>query len=225
MKELNLNNQQPKVTKGFCVISMIYCSILLISNIIATKIIMPFGITLPCAVIVFPIVYIVSDLITEVYGIKLSILVITINTFINILMSIIFMIAIYIPSAPFYRYGNDFANILGSTPRLVCASLLAYYLGDFFNSISLSFFKFKYNNRGYFFRSIVSSLIGQVFDTCIFILAAFIFTMPFKDLIYMMIFQYIVKIVYEVICFPITKIVVNMWKKIENIDTIDMWNI
>ena len=184
---------------------------------------MPFGITLPCAVIIFPLVYIMSDLLTEVYGIKLSVMIISMNTLINLFMSFIFAIAICIPPAPFYQYNNDFAIILGNTPRIVFASLLAYYSGDIINSISLSYFKYKHLNKGFFFRSIVSSLLGQIFDTCVFIMIGFFGIISFNQLLQMIVFQYIVKISYEIICYPITRIVVDRWKKLENIDVIDRW--
>ena len=82
------------ITKKYCVLSAVYCGVLLISNILANKVIMPFGYVLPCAVILFPVVYILSDLMTEVYGLKLSKIAIKTNTCMNLFMSLIFILAV-----------------------------------------------------------------------------------------------------------------------------------
>lgn len=218
-----------KQDNHFYIITSIYTGILIISNILANKLINVFGITLPCAIIVFPLVYILSDLITEVYGIKLSITAIRVNLWMNIVMSAIFIIAMYIPPSALYQHNNAYIHVLGSTNRAVVASITAYLLGDLANSISLSVLKRKYHNndnrllKSFFFRSISSSMIGQIFDTGIFLIIMFIGVIPLNTLLTMIIVQYIFKILYELICFPITNIIVNKWKKFEGIDTIDSW--
>ena len=214
------------ITKKFCVLASVYAGVLLISNILANKIIMPFEYVLPCAVILFPVVYIISDLMTEVYGIKLSKIAIKTNTCMNLFMSLIFMLAVYIPSAPFAD-ASAFNQILGSTPRMIFASLISYYLGDTINSYSLSFFKAKLNNikvlNTFFFRSICSSMLGQIFDTFGFITLAFYGTVPNDMIITMMICQYTVKVGYQIILHPFMTRIVKWWKKVEGIDVIDRW--
>ena len=214
------------ITSKFCILASVYAGVLLISNILANKLIMPFGIPLPCAVMLFPCVYIISDLMTEVYGIKLSKIAIKTNAALNLFMSLIFLIAINIPSAPFAD-STAFDSILGSTPRMVFASLISYFLGDTVNSYSLSFFKAKLYNipilNTFLFRSIFSSMLGQIFDTIGFIFMAFYGTIPNEALISMMVCQYIVKIGYQIIVHPIMRFIVKWWKKTENIDVIDKW--
>ena len=215
-----------KITKNFCTLVTVYAGILLISNILANKIIMPFGIVLPCAVILFPVVYIISDLTTEVYGIELSKIAIKTNTILNLFMSLMFILAVNIPSAPFAD-STAFDSILGSTPRMVFASLISYFIGDMVNSYSLSFFKAKLINikllNTFLFRSIFSSMLGQIFDTIGFIFMAFYGTISNEALISMMVCQYIVKIGYQIIVHPIMRFIVKWWKKTENIDVIDKW--
>lgn len=216
-----------KITPMFCVLMAAYAGVLLISNIISSKIIMPFGYVLPCAVILFPVVYILSDILTEIYGIKLSMLAIMTNLGLNLFMSVIFGIAIFIPSAPFYENGEAFSIILGNTPRIVLASLAAYWCGDTVNSLSLSYFKAKLQKHSFFntffFRSIFSSVLGQIFDTGIFIFIAFFNIVSIETMLMMMLNQYCVKISYEVICYPLIRMTVNWWKKVEKIDVIDNW--
>jgi uncharacterized integral membrane protein (TIGR00697 family) len=196
-----------------------------VSNIITGKIIMIGGIVLPGAALLFPMVYIFSDIMTEVYGLRLSLMVIKMNALINLFMSLVFMGMIALPYAPFWGNQNAFVAILGSTPRIVVASLIAYFLGDYANSASLSFLKTVTKNRpifgSFFLRAIGSSLIAQVFDTVVFILLAFYGTMPTEALFTMIYSQYLVKIAYEIVIYPLTKWTVDWWKKKENIDIYD----
>ena len=216
------------ITKKFCVLSAVYAGVLLISNILANKIIMPFGYVLPCAVILFPLVYVLSDLMTEVYGLRLSKIAITTNAILNLFMSVIFIIAVNIPSAPFFD-ATAFNAVLGSTPRMVIASLISYYLGDMINSYSLSFFKSKLEDAKikflgtFFFRSIISSMLGQIFDTLGFIFMAFYGTVPNSVLLTMMLCQYTVKIGYQVIIYPFMHYIVAWWKRSEGFDVVDAW--
>lgn len=219
------NNDDIRPTKMFVVLSIVYGALLLISNIITSKIICIYGITLPGAALIFPLVYIASDLMTEVYGIRLSLIAIRTNVFINFLMSAIFIGTIHLPYAPFWGNQAAFETILGSTPRIVAASLIAYYLGDFANSSSLSIMKTIFRGRKFvgtfFFRAIGSSIIGQVFDTALFIILAFYGTMPNSILFTMIWMQYCTKIAYEIICFPILKIVVDWWKHKDHLNIYD----
>ena len=212
-------------TKMFVVLSIVYGALLLVSNIITSKIICIFGITLPGAALVFPLVYIASDLMTEVYGIKLSLIAIRTNVFINFLMSVIFIGTIHLPHAVFWQNQAAFEAVLGSTPRIVVASLIAYYLGDFVNSSSLSIMKTLFRGKpiigSFFFRSIGSSVLGQVFDTALFIIMAFYGTMPSNILFNMIWMQYCTKIAYEIICFPIVKLSVDWWKRKEHLSVYD----
>ena len=221
-----MNNSKVTVTPKFCVLCAVYCGVLLISNVLAGKVIMPLGYTLPCAVILFPMVYVISDLMTEVYGLKNSKLAIITNTFMNLFMSLIFILATKIPSAPFMD-STAFDSVLANTPRLVFASLLSYFLGDMINSYSLSYFKAKLMNvpvlNCFMFRSIFSSCLGQIADTAGFITMAFYGTMPNEVLFQMIVAQYCVKIGYQIILHPFMHFICNWWKRIEGIDVVDNW--
>lgn len=213
-----------KITPMFCVLAISYAGVLLISNIITSKLIIVCGVVLPAAVILFPLVYIMSDVMTEIYGIKLSMVAIKTNAFLNLFMSIIFMLAISIPAPEFWKGQQAFATVLGNTPRMVVASLIGYFLGDMTNSMSLSIMKVRTKNtifEWFFFRAIGSSLIGQIFDTFTFIFIAFYGVMPTSALFMMAVSQYIAKIGYEIVCYPLVSAVVRWWKKVEGIDVYD----
>lgn len=213
-----------KITPMFCVLAISYAGVLLISNIITSKLIVVCGIVLPAAVILFPLVYIMSDVMTEIYGIRLSMVAIKTNAFLNLFMSIIFMLAISIPAPEFWKGQQAFVTVLGNTPRMVIASLIGYFLGDMTNSVSLSIMKVRTKNtifKWFFFRAIGSSLIGQIFDTFAFIFIAFYGVMPTSALFMMAVSQYIAKIGYEIVCYPLVSAVVRWWKKVEGIDVYD----
>lgn len=213
-----------KITPMFCVLAISYAGVLLISNIITSKLIIVCGVVLPAAVILFPLVYIMSDVMTEIYGIRLSMVAIKTNAFLNLFMSLIFMLAISIPAPEFWKGQQAFATVLGNTPRMVVASLIGYFLGDMANSMSLSIMKVRTKNtifEWFFFRAIGSSLIGQIFDTFAFIFIAFYGIMPTSALFIMAISQYIAKIGYEIVCYPLVSAVVRWWKKVEGIDVYD----
>ena len=220
-------NTESIITTKFCMLMTVYAVVLLVSNLIANKVIMPFGVVLPAAVYLYPICWVISDIMTECYGLHLSMMAIKTNAVLNLFASIIFIIVCMIPAAPFYEHNEAFNTILGNTPRIVIASLISYFLGDTANSCSLSFFKAKFNKvpfcNTFFFRAIASSMFGQIFDTMGFIAIAFYGTMPNEVLFMMMGYQYTVKIAYEVICFPLTRAVVNWWKKVEGVDVVDVW--
>lgn len=213
-----------KITPMFCVLAISYAGVLLISNIITSKLIVVCGIVLPAAVILFPLVYIMSDVMTEIYGIRLSMVAIKTNAFLNLFMSLIFMLAISIPAPEFWKGQQAFATVLGNTPRMVVASLIGYFLGDMANSMSLSIMKVRTKNtifEWFFFRAIGSSLIGQIFDTFAFIFIAFYGVMPTSALFIMAVSQYIAKIGYEIVCYPLVSAVVRWWKKVDGIDVYD----
>lgn len=194
---------------------------MLISNIIAGKLISVGGIVLPAAVILFPVTYIMSDVMTEVYGYRRSMIYVYANLGANILMTIFFTITVALPHPPFWQGQEAYRTVLGYTPRLVLASFVAYFLGDYANSAVLSWLKVRTKGRFLFFRTIGSTAAGQVFDTALFITLAFVGTVPLSVLLQMIVAQYVWKVGYEIIATPATYMVVNAVKRFEGIDVYD----
>ena len=214
-------DQNKKLTKIFFLIGVAFVTCLLISNIIAGKLISVFGLTLTAGVILFPVTYIFGDIITEVYGFKQSRLIIWSGFACNVFMAAIFLIVIALPTPGFWTGQNAYATVLGTTPRVVIASLLAYFLGEFSNSVILSKLKIVTNGRWLWMRTIGSTIVGEGIDTLIFITGVFWGTVPGNILVQMIVLQYIWKVTYEVVLTPVTYTLVRWFKNKEGIDVFD----
>ena len=205
----------------FVIIAILFVSSLLLSNVITGKLIIIAGWVLPGAVILFPLTYIFGDVLTEVYGFQKTRLVIWLGFACNLLMVGIFALVMAIPSPGFFKAESAFAAVLGMTPRVVFASLLAYLTGEFCNSVLLSRMKIWTAGRHLWMRTIGSSLIGEGIDSLIFITLAFWGTLPAGILGQMILFQYLFKIAYESAVTPLTYWVVGYLKRQEGYDIYD----
>ncbi len=212
---------EKKYSSYFVIISILFVGSLLLSNVITGKLILIAGWVLPGAVILFPLTYILGDVLTEVYGFQKTRLVIWMGFICNLLMAGIFTLVMAIPSPGFFEHESAFATVLGMTPRIVFASLVAYLAGEFCNSVLLSRLKIRTAGRHLWLRTIASSLAGEGLDTVIFITLAFAGTMPAGVLGQMMLFQYLFKITYETAITPLTYWVVNYLKRREGHDNFD----
>lgn len=205
----------------FLTITCFFITCLLISNIIAGKLSQFGEIVLPAAVIIFPLTYLFGDVLTEVYGYERTRLVIWIGFAANILMSVVFLITLALPHPAFWTHQDAYAAVLGFTPRLVLASMIAYLAGEFSNSFVLSRVKLLTRGRYLWLRTIGSSIVGQGVDTVIFIAVAFAGILPIALLTGMMLAQYLWKVGYEVVATPLTYALVGWIKRKENVDTFD----
>lgn len=202
-----------KVSELQTFLTVLFVAALLISNTITAKqVLFPFGITMTAAVFIFPITYILSDLFSEVYGYRWSRVTCYLGFAMNLLMVIFYEIAIHSPAPGYWTSQEAFQITLGSTPRVLAASLLAFVVGDLVNDII--FRKMKENHpdsiEGFGFRAIVSSLLGEFVDSMIFLPLAFLGQMPVQTLFVMMITQVVLKVGYELIILPVTRIVVKL---------------
>ncbi len=205
----------------FLCITCFFVTCLLISNIIAGKLSQILGMTLPAAVIIFPITYIFGDVLTEVYGYERARLVIWIGLAANLLMSLMFMITVMLPYPKFWTQQGAYAAVLGLTPRIAGASVVGYFGGEFANSFVLSKIKLLTKGRWLWVRTIGSTVVGEAIDTLLFIFLAFAGSLPLGVLVGMAGSQYIWKVGYEILATPLTYQVVGWVKRREQIDTFD----
>jgi queuosine precursor transporter len=205
----------------FMFAGILFAICLLISNILATKIILIGPWAAPAGVLIFPIAYIINDVIVEVWGYQKARLIIWSGFAVNLLAAIFFTLAIVVPAAPFWQNQTAFSTILGSTPRIIVASLLAYLTGSFLNAFVMSKVKVLMKGRDFSVRAILSTLVGEAADSFIFIIIAFAGNLPFNVLIGMIFTQATIKTIYEIVILPFTILVVNWVKKVEGIDTFD----
>ena len=218
MKKLIKENVEKENYSGiFLFMAILFVSCILISNILATKVIHIFGFNMTGGVLVFPISYILGDVITEVYGYKKSKRVIIYGFICNLIMVLLFQLAIKLPAAPFWGNQDAFVAILSSTPRLLLASFVGYLVGGLSNSFIMDYIKNNSKIKYLWFRTILSTIIGEGLDTLIFLTVGFFGTMPFGELMYMVLCQSVFKILYEVIFTPATYKVISFVKRRENI--------
>lgn len=210
-----------KVSKWFVIVVAVFITSLLTANIIAVKMVSLWGFFLPAGVVIFPISYIFGDVLTEVYGYKLARLVIWLGFLCNLLMVMAITIAQFLPSAPFWQNQSQFETILGYAPRLLLASFIAYLVGEFVNSFVLAKLKIQTKGKFLWLRTIGSTVIGQFFDSFIFVTIAFSGVMSINAITLASYNQWVFKSVYETLATPLTYYVVNFLKKLEGIDTFD----
>ena len=193
----------------FVFISIIFVSCILISNILASKIISIFGISMTSGVLVFPISYVLGDVMTEIYGYEKTKKVIIYGFISNLLMVIAFYLAMKLPYPDYWQNQEAFITILSSTPRILLASFIGYLIGGLSNSFIMEYIKNNSKIKFLWFRTILSTIVGEALDTTIFLTISFIGTMNGYDLISMIIYQSIFKIMYEVVLTPILYKVVD----------------
>ncbi len=171
--------------------------------------------------ILFPASYIFGDILTEVYGYRKSRRVIWIGFFAALLMSLTFIVVGALPPAGDWDGQAAWDRILGLTPRIVLASLLAYWVGEFANAYVLARMKVASRGRCLWTRTIGSTLVGEGLDTLIFCTAAFAGAMPNSLLWAVIVSNYLFKVGVEVLFTPVTYLVVGRLKAAEGIDAFD----
>lgn len=211
-------------------IAAIFVTTLIISNIIAAKLVSVGGLIMPAAIFIFPISYIFGDILTEVYGYARSRRVIWIGFFCNLLAVAAIWVSIKLPAAPIWNLGafessaaaqKAYEAIFGFTPRILIASFAAYLFGEFINSFVLAKMKIVTSGKHLWTRLIGSTLLGQLADSGIFITLAFYATIPTAILGQIIVTQWIIKSAYEALATPFTYLIVNFLKKTEKEDYYD----
>jgi uncharacterized integral membrane protein (TIGR00697 family) len=207
------------------IVSALFVTVLLTSNLIAVKLV-AFGLlTLPAAVIVFPLSYLFGDVLTEVYGYATTRRVIWLGFFCNLVFVLFIAAAGALPGAPGAWDGTAqaaYQRILGFTPRLLGASFVAYLAGEFLNSFVMARLKIATQGRWLWTRTIGSTLVGQGVDSAIFITGAFLGILPIGVLLRTGLYQWAFKTAYEVLATPLTYVVVNRLKRRERQDPYDI---
>jgi len=205
----------------FPLIMALFVTILMVSNTVAVKIthIGPFY--FDGATILFPIAYIFGDILTEVYGYKHSRIVVWTGFLACIIMSLVYWLVGILPAAEDWHYQSSYTAILGQTPRIVIASLIAYLCGEFINAYILAKMKIATKGQHLWSRIIGSTIVGQGIDTVIFVVIAFSGIIPTNLLLYMILSNYLFKTAFEVLATPLTYAAVGYIKKVESIDYYD----
>ena len=212
-------------------VAVIFTGALIVSNIIAIKVVDISGLVggafdyfQPAAIIIFPVSYIIGDILTEVYGYSVARRVIWSGFFANALAVIAIFVAQEIPAAPFWADQEAYESILGQTWRIVGGSFLAFLVGEFANSYVLARLKRATQGRFLWTRTITSTIVGQGIDSAVFLTIAFFgtTTIPNGEALWAFVWRaWLIKTVYEVIATPLTYFVVNTMKRLEGVDVYD----
>lgn len=205
----------------FHLMTITYVIIFIISNTAAIKIGVFFGNFLPTGIIYFPILYILNDVITEVYGFRTSRKVIWLTISCNLLFTSALYIAVMLPGADIVESNKYFDMIFTMSPRVLLASVTSFLIGEYANSLVLAISKIKMRGKWFGFRAILSTVIGVAIESTIFAFVAFYGIIGSVELIEMTILLVIVKVLYEVASLPITTRIVSYLKLKEGIDYYD----
>jgi queuosine precursor transporter len=216
-------------------IAMAYGVLLIISNTLASKITVIAGMPIAAGILCFPLAYLINDVLTEVYGFKETRRVIWYGFSLLFFSALMYKIAIIMPSASFWiqktvmvdgvsqtiNMDNAFNSIFGTSTRIAVASLIAYLIGSFLNSIVMSYLKVITNGEKLWLRTISSTIAGEGADSVIFAMVAFYGTFGILDIFTLAWTGFILKTLYEIFATPLTYIAVAKIKDIEGIDIYD----
>ena len=205
------------------VMGILFCTCLIASNLLETKILQftP-SFTITAGVLCFPLSYILNDCIAEVWGFRKARLIIWSAFLMNFLVVALGQLAVLLPAATFWKENEAHFNfVFGLAPRIAVASFLAFLVGSFINAYVMSRMKLRSRGRHFSARAIVSTLFGEGADSLIFFPLAFGGLMPFAELLRLMLIQVVVKTMYEVIALPLTIRVVDFVKRLDDTDTFD----
>jgi len=203
-------------------ITGLFATLLIVSNFASTRIIyLGWGMSFDAGTLMFPMTYIFNDLLTEVYGYSRSRRVIWIGFLALIISAVSLGLVGLFPPAEGWEEAAAWDRVMGLVPRIVGASLAAYFVGEFVNSYVLAKLKVKTQGRHLWLRLIGSTAIGQVFDTLIFASIAFIGVMSWDLWLTLVLSNYVFKVGIEVLLLPLTALVVSGVKRAEGVDAYD----
>lgn len=209
------------VSQLYLLVTVVFVACLIAANITAVKLIEPWGLAMDAGIIVFPVSYILGDVLTEVYGFRAARRVIWLGFLANLLVVAAISVAQVVPAASFWDGQAAYEQILGFTPRILVASFCAYLVGEFANSVVLAKMKIATGGRHLWTRTIGSTLVGQGIDSLLFVVIAFGGVIPLSALLTMIVTQWLVKTAYEALATPATYAVVGFLKRREGIDIYD----
>jgi uncharacterized integral membrane protein (TIGR00697 family) len=212
---------ESRFSSFFVAVVALFVTCLIISNVIAVKLAMVQGLVLPAGIIIFPVSYLLADVLTEVYGYRAARRVLWLGFFCNLLAVAAIWIGGLLPAAPFWDGQAAYDQILGATPRILLASFAAYLVGEFANTMIMSKLKVAMAGRHLWARAIASTLVGQGLDSMVFIAIAFSGMMPLPILLGTIVTQWLIKSAYEALATPLTYAMVGFLKRREGIDTYD----
>jgi uncharacterized integral membrane protein (TIGR00697 family) len=207
-----------KYSWRFVVAAGFFVTALVVSNIIAVKLVEMSGRVFPAGLVIFPLSYLLGDVLTEVYGIRAARRVIWLGFACNLLALGAIQAAIHLPALD-PEFQKQFEAVLGTTWRLFLASLAAYIVGELANAYVLAYMKGATRGRWLWTRTIGSTIVGEGLDSLIFITIAFAGTGA--GLANPIVTTWLIKVGWETLATPVTYWVVGYLKRTEGVDVYD----
>ncbi len=210
-----------QVSVAFMVCGLLFTTCLIIANIVEQKLIAIGPIQATAGLLIFPVSYIVNDLIAEVWGYRKVRLIIWYGFLMNFLAVGIFQLSILVPGSENFTHSEAYNLVLGNTLRITIASFIAFLCGSFLNAYVMSKMKILQHGRGFSLRAILSTIVGEGADSLVFFFIAFSGILSVRDIVLLILTQTAMKTAYEVIALPLTNVLVKWVKKKENTDVYD----
>lgn len=211
-----MNNK--KVSSILLTLCVVFVSCIIMSNVLANETLQVYKWSLDAGIFLFPITYILSDIFSEVYGYKWSRRVTWMAVTLNLIFSLLIILACKLPH-PIWFDGSHFELALCGSFRIVLASAISYQCGDWVNDIIFRGMKKNHSDsKGFIGRAIASSLGGECVDSTLFVMIAFLGTMPISEIFPMIMMNIICKTGYEIMICPFTNIIMKKIKKLENVE-------
>lgn len=212
---------RPAAGRWLPLVTGLFVTVLVISNIIAVKLVTAGPLVVTAAIVLFPVSYILADVLTEVYGYAVARQVIWIGFLCNLVAVCAMTIGGLLPAAAFWQEQEAYDAILGFSARLLGASFLAYLGGEFLNAFVLAKLKLRTGGRHLWLRTVSSTLVGQALDSLVFVVVAFAGVLPPPALAVAALSQWAAKSLYEALATPLTYLVVGFLKRSEGVDHYD----
>lgn len=226
-----MNNNKQTVSVLFMLFSILFCVCLIAANVLETKQIAVGPISLTGGFIVFPVSYIINDCVCEVWGFRKARLLIWTGFAMNFFFVAMGAICDLIPGADYWNNEAGFHAIFGLAPRIALASFVAFVIGSFVNAYVMSRMKIRDGGKRFSARAILSTVAGETCDSVIFFPLALAGVVPASELPWLMLWQVVLKTIYEVLALPITVRIVRAMKQHEGEDVYDtdesynVWNV
>ena len=210
-----------KVSVLFMLFSILFCVCLITANVLETKQIAIGPVNLTGGLLVFPVSYIINDCVCEVWGYRKTRLLIWMGFAMNAFFVVMGALCDAIPGAPYWHNEEGFHAVFGLAPRIACASFVAFLCGSFVNAYVMSRMKIADGGRHFSLRAIWSTVLGESADSVIFFPLALGGVVPITELPKLMLWQVVLKTLYEVVALPVTIRVVKALKRQEGEDVYD----
>lgn len=211
----------------YLLLTLLFCICLIVSNIIEIKVVDVGAVTITAGMVVFPISYIISDCIVEIYGFRRARLVIWLGFAMNLFVAFLLHVALWLPGSESWTAQEAMEIVFGAVPRIFVASFVAFICGSMVNAYVMSVMKRRADEktrsgiRSFSVRAIISTLWGETIDSSVFFPIAFAGVFSWQLIVKLIVTQALLKTLYEVVILPVTIIVVRKLREIEGTDTVD----